>query len=240
MERSSFLVSLDLEDRALSPYQDRPRSRAVSYASPVSPLELDRHDSESESEFPQRSVEETRGPAEPTTTAAASHAKDYIENRVLKQHKSVLWIAGFYVALTSTEWILACLLAVTPLVPGLDYDQTQQYAAIDEGPDARWSLHENSIVAIRALAALSALLALPVASSILARTSVALARANTHRPKLTLRQTLAYVDRAWTDPVVLFRTFMKKDSRKQFSVFLGGAYLLCTIGWSTSISSLFT
>ena len=207
MERSSLLVNPDLEHRTVSSNQDIPSAEVVS---PVSALEPNQVDSESESEFPQRSVEAPHRSIEPTTIPTDPQPGEDAQGRVLKSYKVGLVIAIFYVGLTSTEWVLVCFLTLTPLVPRSDY--------------------KNYLVATRALASLSALLALPTASAVLARTSVTLTRSNTHRPNLTLRQALAYVDRAWTDLIVLFRLVTTKSSRKQFSIFLGVSYLLCVIG----------
>ena len=234
MERSSLLMSPGIEGTVQPLTQDEPLLEVVS---PVSALEPGGQDYESESEFPQRSVGEGYGNTEPLASPEAPLSQDQIEGRVLKTHKTGLFMAISYVALTSTEWILTCVLAATPLVPELrygpiqPYDTTHSYAATHGGYGEWWTMHERSIVTLRALASISAVLALPTASTILARTSVALARSNNDKSKLSLRQTLAYADRAWMDFVVMARILGRRERfGKQWSPFLGFAWLFCAIG----------
>ena len=88
---------------------------------------------------------------------------------------------------------------------------------------------EKWIPAVRALRAIAAVLTLPVASAVCASAAVVFVQRNASKSRLNIRQVMLLADRAWADPSIYGRAFLRW--KHYGSAFLLLAFILNVLGF---------
>lgn len=114
---------------------------------------------------------------------------------VLRYRRKSLWIPAIYLSLLVVPWIIDCILMYEP------YNYQQRY-----GLSLKHTINsERWLLASLIIARVQTLVAIPVASTLLAQAAVVYSQRTTSDKTLSIRQLLALADRAWAGIPGLWR-----------------------------------
>ena len=171
--------------------------------------------------------------------------------RPLKSSKAGLLLICFYTLFVLFAWIVTCILSRHPITKN-HHKWATSYQAIygdygcetvnSHGSIALFCGAETSKLpltltdiktnehwrqGIQVIAAVMAVLAIPISSAICARAAVAYTQI---RRNISLRQALALADRGWWDPFVMSRMMFPRGVGRYGTLFLFFAAIVCALG----------